>query len=267
MKRLLALLGLYALLGLPAAALAQDNVSNQCLSSVYASLEKERLFFRSVLFGQKGASTLPQGAVRHDGEANSWIKTAEGEWKSYAPGFEGTTWSDTQMDSQGYPPRRTGLLEIKRAATSEMIPAMTQAMRALQCRLRFVCETAMRSRAADAPETFTVEVDGCIPFEARRVNACKDSQGALNSSLDPNALLVQVGVCEQAMQSVLTQEGDMLRLLVAYDAGYRSFAQFAGIVGGFSEALRQPVIDVLANTVRTLQFFGNTPCFSAQCDD
>lgn len=272
MKRLVSLAAALALTlahtGALPRALAQDNTSQMCVDEMYNSLRKEQQFFRSIYLGQKAANRLPRGAVRFDGSNNPWIKTADNQWKTYAEAFATTTRTDSEMDTQAYPPKRAGLLETKRASTSELIPPLMHAMRAFQCRLRFVCEVALQSRSAEVGDTFDVKIDGCIEYtNARRINACKDYDESSGTTFDATSLNVQVGVCEQAADMMLKQEQAMLHTVIAYDASYRSFLGFAGIVQGFSDGLRGPVLTVLTDTVRTLQKFGDVPCFGSQCDE
>jgi hypothetical protein len=267
LARILAGMICLSLLGLSLPAKAQDQTTDKCIADVYASLQKEQLYYRSVIFGQKEASTLPRGSIRYDATVQPWIKTAENEWKTYAPGFESTTWSDTMMDTQSYPPKRRGLIEVKMALTSEQIPPILQALRALQCRLKYVCGAALQSRSKTTEATFKVKPDGCAEFDMNRFDSCRDSQTVGSSTLDVTHLNVQVGVCDAAAEGMLEREASVLTLALSYDASYRSFLQFAGIVQGFSDAFREPVLNVLSDTVRTLQEFESVPCFSAQCDE
>ena len=268
------LLGLFGFLGFlgflglfSGSASAQDITTDACLTEMYSAMLKEQLFFRSVLFGQKDAAALPHNAVRYDASLNAWIKTGDNTWKSYAKGFEGTTWSNTLMNEQGYPPKRTGMVETERVLASEWLPPRLQATRAFRCRLRAVCLAAVQSRASSAAETLSVQPDGCISVNMKRFNACRDTQTVNQSTVDVGAANVQIGVCDQAVDEILEREANMMTLVVSYDAGYRSFLQFAGIVQGFSDALRTPVLGTLTNVVRSMQHIGSASCFNAQCDE
>jgi hypothetical protein len=245
-------------------ALAQDATHSQCIDEVYASLQREMLFERSVIFGQKTAANLPRGAIRFDTLIKPWIKTADNEWKTY--GNEDSPLTDASMDSRSYPPRRRGILETKKALTSELIPPILQTMRAMQCRLRYVCEAALRSRASEIPQSFQLEADGCIKMTVQRFNSCRTDESLEATSIDISTMNVQVGVCDAAAQEMMKREMSMLTLVMAYDGSYRSFLQFAGITQSFGSALRQPVLDVLSKTVMTLQNLGSGPGFTAQCD-
>lgn len=256
------------LLGMTPHARAQDQTTDKCIADVYDSLHREQLFYRGVIFGQKESEKLPRGSVRYDMLSQPWIKTADNQWKTYpASGSTLTQRTDTEMDAQAYPQKRRGLIEIKTALTSEQIPPMLQALRALQCRLKYVCEAALQSRAAATPATFQVKPDGCAEIDVNKFQSCRDSQSIGASTLEITHLNVQVGVCDAAAESILEREASVLTLALSYDASYRSFLQFAGIVQGFSDAFKEPVLNVLSDTVRTLQDFESVPCFSAQCDE
>jgi hypothetical protein len=256
-----------SLLGLAPYVSAQDQTTDKCIKDVYESLHREQLYYRSVIFGQKESALLPRSSVRFDTLSKGWIKTADDQWKSYASGSTTITRTDTEMDAQAYPPKRRGLIEIKTALTSEQIPPMLQALRALQCRLKYVCQAALQSRASATPATFRVKPDGCAEIEVNKFESCRDSQSLGSSTLEITHLNVQVGVCDAAAQNMLEREASVLTLALSYDASYRSFVQFAGIVQGFSDAFREPILNVLTDTVRTLQDFESVPCFSAQCDE
>lgn len=237
---------------------AQTVDTSACLTETYTALSHEKNLYRSVLFGQKKSRDLPIGSVRTDSDGNTWMKKGNNAWRSLGDGFKNTTWSDGLMDSRADAPERRGILETKKVTTSELIPAITQAFRAYQCRLRSVCGAARDSQSAGTgTTTLTVRNDGCIDIEQPILPACKN-----NIFLTAGA-----NTCEQIVASMLDQEEQALVLLISYDASYRTVVQFAGMFAGFLTDFRFPLIEPLWQTVRAIGNFSNIPCFIGQCDE
>lgn len=243
-------------------ARAQDLTDNACAVQIYAGLATEHRVFRSVLYGQLAAQAEPIGNVRYDKEGNPWLKTAYNEWKSLAKGYEGTTWRDILMDEQGAAPPRRGLFERKRAVTSDILPEVIQSVRALQCRLRAVCELARESRGLP-PETNTdfpilIQPLGCIEQEMLPMKQCLPRLDVAE---------VTIAACDEAVKSILDREMKLLEMQIAYDAAYRTLLQFAGQMEGFMEDFRLPLLQPLWQTVDALSGFDGMTCFLSQCDE
>lgn len=264
LRRVLTGLLAVSLLGTSLPAHAQNATSEKCITDTYTQLLKEQLFFRSTVFGQKTAEQLHQGGVRYDGQIKPWIKTGQNEWKTFDSSAPASR-TNAQVEAQAFPPKRRGLLEVKKALSSEQLPLVLQSMRALQCRLRSVCALAIASRNPGASTTIRVQPDGCIAQDLRRIDSCSDDP-AINGN-GGTLSTIQVGVCDAAVNGILDREASVLMLVMSYDASYRGFAQFAGIMQGFSDGLRVPILQVLTNTVELMRKLGNAPCFSAQCDE
>lgn len=250
------LLGLFLL---PLTAHAQEVRTEGCLTDVYAHLAHEERLYKSVLFGQKASEDLDTGSVRYDQEFNTWMKTADNTWRSLASGFSGTTWSDMLMDQQADIPARRGLIEVRKVPTSDLIPALTHSMRALQCRLQSVCAAATASPAAIAASqtTLSVQAKGCIGVTLPVFTRCS---GESIVEIDPK-------VCEQSVDAIIERESRLLSLLTSYDAAYRSLLQFMGGFEGFLTDFRFPLIDPLWQAVRALGSIDRLPCFLSQCDE
>jgi hypothetical protein len=249
-----------------APAHAQDSLNNKCIDETYRMLFKEQLFYRSTIFGQKAASELPHGAVRYDNTINPWIKTGDNQWKTYGDGYGNTVWSDAQMEQLAYPPKRRGILEVKKALSSEQLPLVLQSMRALQCRLRSVCAAALASRSPAAGPIIKTAVEGCIAIDLKRIDSCQDGYSDPSSGQAAGQGL-QAGLCDSAAEGILKREDAMLSTVMSYDASYRSFVQFAGIMQGFNDSLRGPLLKILADTVRVMRQMADIPCFTSQCNE
>jgi len=237
---------------------AQNVNTPACLTQTYDALAHEKRLYRSVLFGQKKSGDLPKGSVRFDIEGNTWIKKDINSWRSLDDSFKNTTWSDGLMDDRADVPARRGILEIKKTPTSDLIPAITQAFRAYQCRLQSVCGAALQSQSsATGATTLTINTDGCIELAQPVLSACKNNT---QLSAGPDT-------CLQIIDSMLDQEEQALVLLVSYDASYRTVVQFTGMFEGFLTDFRFPLIEPLWQTVRAIGNFSNIPCFIGQCDE
>ncbi len=276
MRRLLSAGMIMFLLASASPAAAQTLATPACVDETYALLAKEQRLFRSVIFGAKKPENLPVNSLLYDKEGKAWLKTKKNEWKEVpkeeeeepaggnagaAGGGQGTK-TDSAMDSAKELKTRRGLLEARRTATSDNIPAITQSLRALECRLRAVCELAIRSRSTekDEEEKLKIQPTGCIEFELPVIKGCSAVDGISPSFID-------VGACDEAADGLFIQESNLLSLSVAYDASYRTIAQFSGMFEGFLSDFRFPLINPLWQTVRTMGGLKGLPCFLSQCDE
>lgn len=256
---------------LPYSAGAADFATPACIDGMYAALGKEQRLYRSVVFGAPKAESLPVHGILHDRDGDQWLKTAANEWTKVpaedpppsngtAPASQ-TTRNDEDMDRAKDTPTRRGLLQAKRTATSDLIPGITQSLRALQCRLRAVCESIVRSQDADQnATTVTVQPDGCIEMELPVLSGCVETDGINPAFVDPS-------LCDNAADSLFRHETNVLNLSIAYDASYRTIAQFSGMFEGFLSDFRLPLLNPLWQTVRALGGLKNIPCFLSQCEE
>lgn len=255
MKKYFSSIGLAMVLLAPQMALgAEPTIS--CAESVYVRLGQEERLYRSVLFGLSTAEEMPINGTLIDKEGDTWIKTSENTWLS--PENKDLTWSDATMEEQRDTPARRGILETQKALSSELLPSILQTVRATQCRMEAVCETALASgkEKADSEEV-KVQPAGCIEFTMPIFDSCRVSD--LNS--------FNQGGCTTQVQLILARETKMLELLFAYDASYRSLMQLAGTFEGFLSDFRFPLLQPLWQMVRTLGQLDNLPCFLAECNE
>lgn len=263
----------------PAFASAQGAVdpprSEACLRELYDAFGREHRLARAVLYGKPSAADAPVTSVYYDDDGDPWVKTGDDEWTSPSDEFDGETWTNDDMDEQGETdllcndpsdtvsgscvklPRR-GIFEIRKTPTSDLILPITQTVRALQCRLRAVCELAARSPVAQGP-TITIEIDGCLPMTYPVMQGCRNAPSTLFTTLPGN--------CQAARRELVRREMQLLTLATSYDANYRSLAQFAGIFQEFLTRFRFPLIEPLWQTVRTLGGLKEIPCFQSECNE
>lgn len=274
MKRIASAGLLLALLS-PLAASAADIATPACIGDIYGALAKEQRLYRSVVFGAKDAQYLPINSFLYDKEGKAWLKTETDTWReirqdsaasssqggTQAGGNGGGSRDNGEMDKNKDTPTRRGLLEAKRTGTSDLIPPITQSLRALECRLRAVCEISSASLSAKKDEEkLKVQPEGCIEIELPVLRSCSVTDGVSPSLVDPS-------LCDKAVKEIFLQESNILSLSIAYDASYRTVAQFAGMFEGFLSDFRFPLINPLWQTVRTLGGLKNIPCFLSQCEE
>lgn len=275
MKRLFSAGLLFALL-FPLPMHAIDVATPACIGEIYGALAKEQRMYRSVVFGAKDAEDLPVNSFLYDKDGKAWLKTEQDTWREIKndasssssegtaqPGNNGGESRDnSEMDRNKDTPTRRGLLEAKRTATSDIIPGITQSLRALECRLRAVCELSSASQPVkkDDDEKLKVQPDGCIEMELPPLHSCSTAEGISPALIDPS-------LCDDAMEAIFLQESNILSLSIAYDASYRTIAQFTGMFEGFLSDFRFPLINPLWQTVRTLGGLKNLPCFLSQCEE
>lgn len=265
MRRLLAGLLLLSLAAgvLPVSASAQVVVTESCLEQMYDRMDHENRLYRSVVFGQKKSADLPEGSVQFNDEYTTWLKTGVNQWQSLDKEPGTPPENDIFMDEQADVPARRGILEIRESSTSDLIPSLLQSMRALQCRLRAVCDAARLSQLEmEKPESgrsdpLTVQPDGCLEFELPLMTSCQAE----------NITQIGPGTCDDAVLAILEREEKLLHMTIAYDAAYRTLAQFAGIFEGFLNDFRFPLLEPLWQMVRALGSLDGMPCFTGQCDE
>jgi hypothetical protein len=251
-------------------AYAQDPpTAGSCIQDINRWMSLEQRVYRSVLFGKKEAKDDGVGALRYSKDGDAWIKTKDDEWKSLASGFETVTWSDVAWETQdetdvitGVSVRR-GLFEMKQLLTSELVPSITQSIRALQCRLRSVCLAAYESMQIDAPMSISVQPDGCLPIEYPRFEGCVYTEGRPSPYVEANVRQQ----CEVAARSLLLREMDIAKLIVSYDAGYRTLLQFAGIFERYLTLFTFQLVKPLQEAAQMIDHLNRIPCFISECNE
>lgn len=242
---------------------AQIPTFDTCTADMYSQMAREERLYRSILFGLPKAEREPLGAVRHLNDQTVWMKTQKNTWQSLV---STTNLTDTQIDGSsekdpvsGKSTRR-GIFEIRHASTSELIPALTQSIRALDCRLAAIC-LAVQKAPKDQNSSTSVQPPGCMNISFPRFAGCafaKESNPALPTDIYAR--------CLESADALLSREISLLEMTVAYDAGYRSLLQFAGAFENFTNALRFPLVRPLWDAASILGQLDRIPCFISQCD-
>ncbi len=259
MKRFFCATGLVLCSLLPVAAAAATIDAPACMGEVQKMMGQRQRFYRSVVVGQPNAKDSPQGSVLFDKEGVAWIKTDDDQWKS-----EEDERTDDAMDENAESPARLGWLEVKKAATSELIPPILQSMRAFQCKMEDTCELLSRSLNATEDDELTIKIPGCEEEKLDPLAACQPETAQETASFtDTEALITQ---CASLRDNILNRERGLLKLLIAYDAAERSLYQFMGMTGDFFDDLKSTLLGPVWQAVRAFQSLGRIPCFTAQCE-
>lgn len=256
------------LFALPAIGLSEPVVEADvaiCRALVEKSLSKEQRLYRSVLFGQKKAKDAPVNEVRFDSDGIPWIKEKEDNWRSVSPGYEDTEWTDTQMNDKSELPVRKGIFETRRVATSDLVPYLTQAYRALKCRSTIICKVVENSLGQESaePQEVTVTVPGCIEEKRKTFPGCH-LYAAERSKVEEADLLTY---CRLVRDGMVAREKDLLKLTTEYDASYRSLLQLSGHMDAFLQEFRWPLTNSLRKTAELVGALYRIPCFIASCDE
>ncbi len=250
-----------------AASAATDDGTNElfsCMSKTADQLARTQRLYRVVLLGRSPAATAPQGTVWYDNTTGDpWIKSDEGRWVSIPPN---PSRSDSEMedkvekDADWTSPFRRGLVSTRTTLTSSIIPPMIQAYRALSCRLQTICDLTTGSVLGDSDQT---AADGCLPPDKlglTAIEACTfRGESAARDSIEASSS------CQQAADSILAHEAEVLRLLATYDAAVRTSLQYAGVFDRLVRDLRYPLLWPLLELSNLLRDLQRIPCFLGIC--
>jgi hypothetical protein len=264
MKQFFSILIVGSLLMSPAANAAEDVSADACRTEVNEALAKEQRLYRSVLFGSPSAEDAHIKSLKFDKDGKGWIKVSDNSWKNPE---EKDDLSNEDMDNQSELEERKGIFATRGVLTSELVPSLTQSIRALQCRIEITCATARASIGAkgSSPENITLSIPGCIDTEKddrSTFPGCHLTEGKESVPAESDLL----SYCDAIGQDMFTQEISLLKMAVEYDAAYRSLLQFAGGFDQFLGEWRQPLTQTIRTAARLLGSFRRIPCFSAACD-
>lgn len=239
-----------------------------CIQVSFRQLSRQQRLFRTVLLGRGPAASAPQGTVWHDDESGlAWLKDDTNTWHTIPTQ---KVRSDREMESAvekdpaWTSPFRRGLFSTRTTLTSSLIPPLTQAYRALQCRLETVCRltTGLAVGAEGAP-TVDQTVDGCLSPEElglTGVTECKfTTERAARDAVQADQN------CRDAVGAVLAHEAETLRLLVAYDAATRTSLQYVGNLERLVSDILYPLLWPLVELGNLVKDLARVPCFLGIC--
>ncbi|MBT5237114.1 hypothetical protein HOL63_01950 [Candidatus Peregrinibacteria bacterium] len=269
MNKALTLTLLFALLLPPQMVSASIG---ECQQRVNNELGRELRLYRNVLFGKPRAKDASVGEVRYDTDGWAWIKTSADSlpWRNSHPDQQSLQWSDSVMDESDEHAESlplVGIFETKRTTTSELIPYLLQSIRAFECRALTLCNVVRASEGfdvgADPQDLTTLQQLGCIEFENLKsfpeCHLAKESSGQLEK-VDSR------GYCNDMVEQTMRRERDLLKLVVEYDAGFRSLLQFAGNFDIFLKEMRWPLANTIRQATELIGSLKRIPCFISSCD-
>ncbi|MCA9370448.1 MAG: hypothetical protein KC680_00620 [Candidatus Peregrinibacteria bacterium] len=263
--RILLITTLITFLASPMTVHAGD--ADSCRQRTNQEIAREHRLYRAYLFGKHNAKDAAINDVRYDIDGWAWIKTADTNtpWRNSHPDNQSLRWSNTVMDTQdehaGILPI-VGIFETKRVSTSELIPYLLQTIRAFECRLDALCEIARISepKSGDDPvDIEKIQPRGCIAYEDLQTwPECHLS--TVTEQADTRSY------CDEIANQLVRREIELMKLVVEYDAGYRSLLQFAGNFDIFLGELRWPLAGTVRQAAELIGQLGRIPCFLSSCD-
>jgi hypothetical protein len=245
--------------------------TDSCRIRTNRELAREQRLYRSYLFGKKKAEDAEIGNVRYDRDGWAWLKTEDEStpWINSEPDNQDLTWSNSVMDQQDEHSEILpikGVFETKRVMTSELIPYLLQSIRALECRTAALCEVSRHSEieSREGPQDVgKIQPDGCIEFEGLTSwPECHFTKPGLTVASQADSR----SYCDEITNQLIRREVEQLKLVVEYDAGYRTLLQFAGNFDIFLREMRWPITGTLRQAVQLIGQLERIPCFLSSCD-
>ncbi len=167
---------------------------------------------------------------------------------------------------------RKGIFETKERLSSELTEPIVQSFRTFTCKSLSICEVLQLS-LQKKDEDVTIRLPGCAEeVKPRYVECLAAPTDATSASSDsppsamPHTIRTLVQECNEMIQKNIDAEKNILKLAMAYDAGYRSMLQFAGMMDWMLQDLENRAIRPLRDMVQMLGKLHQIPCFIGQCD-
>ena len=271
MHRIPSLLLALLLLSSPVALRAQEASTDACRMRTNRELGREQRLYRVYLFGKKKAEDAEIGNVRYDRDGWAWLKedNSEKPWINSNQDNQLLRWENDKMDqfdehSEILPIK--GIFETKRVMTSELLPYLLQTIRALECRTAALCEVSRFSEIQNGDTPVDVDVvqpKGCIEYTNLKTwPECHFVSPNLSSLSQADSR----SYCDEITSQLIRRETEQLKLVVEYDAGYRTLMQFAGNFDIFLRELRWPLTGTLRQAAQLIGQLQRIPCFLSSCD-
>ena len=271
MHRTLSLLLALLLCSAPLTLHAKEPSADECRNRTNRELAHEQRLYRAYLFGKRLAEDAPIGDVRYDRDGWAWLKSDDSStpWINSHQDNQDLQWSNTVMDNQdehGEILPIKGIFETKRVMTSELLPYLLQAIRALECRTASLCEISRISEIQSGEDPVTIDAvrpNGCIEF--KKVQTWPECHFAV-PDLSIDTQVDSRNYCDEITSQLIRREAEQLKLAVEYDAGFRTLLQFAGNFDIFLREIRWPITGTLRQAARMIGQLERIPCFLSSCD-
>ena len=158
-----------------------------------------------------------------------------------------------------------GILEAKGRMSSELVQPLVKSYRTLSCKMLEVCR-ALSDSLYTKDAMLQVDVLGCEPVQVPRFAECSLVGDASISNSYEAAISIQ-SECDSIVGDTLAAERAALKTAVAYDSGYRSLLQFAGMMDWMQDHLSEQALRPLRDMIGLLGKLHQIPCFIGQCDN
>ncbi len=269
-----------------------DPTIENCRFAVDEAVAKETRMYRTTLFGRSRARLAPVGTVWYDNHYPpwAWYKVGPNKWEYvgneqmdtdiisdenmeysmeidslYTAGNGGLIFAPDPDDEDA--PLRRGIFHTKRTVTSDILPNLMQAFRTYACRLDMVCDLAVQSMSVSetgpiSGEFKTINVPGCIETELKSYPACHFT-GSKGSNVQAADVL---SYCTDVKTTILNREVEIMKMLVEYDAAYRSLLQFAGIFDKFMIEFKDTISGNIRDAAYVIGWMHKIPCYVSSCD-
>lgn len=160
---------------------------------------------------------------------------------------------------------RNGIFETQRRLTSELVTPLIESYRTYRCRSLDVCALMADSFLTNGGDA-DIRLLGCEPVTLPRYPACYLKPDG-NSPGTPGQFENLQNLCQSLLESTFAAEESVLRLSVAYDAGYRALLQTAGIMDWMLEGFPTGALKAISDMVNLLGKLHQIPCYIGQCDN
>ena len=156
----------------------------------------------------------------------------------------------------------TGIMETKARLTSELVWPAVESYRILRCKTGAICFAMKDSFFADQDAQLTIRQLGCTDETITSYPECAFADAGLMQSPADDL----TSECQTLNDTSLDMERAVLHLAFAYDSGYRSILQLAGMIEWFQGDFPDTVLGPIRDMVGMLGKLHEIPCFIGQCD-
>lgn len=215
------------------------------------------------------AQVVPDENTCFERMASDMVKIHD-EWRSRLFGSRrGTDGTIIALTGGEVDEVRKGIFETKGRMTSEFIEPIMESYRVYRCRTLAVCEITAQSFGINGGN-FDLKILGCAQRNVERYGECYfagEAETTTGSGKQQEAATSTLRRCQDLATETLAGERAIVRLAVAYDTGYRSLLQLAGMVDWMLEGFPTETVKAISNMVNMLGKLHQIPCFIGQCDN
>ncbi len=232
------------------------------------------IFFTATIFGSYMMISLPLVHAQNESACFQRIASdmvaVHDEWRAQLFGSRrGADGRIVALTGGDVSEERIGIFETRGRLTSELIEPIMESYRVYRCRTLEACQVATQSFGIDGG-TFDLKMLGCHKRTVERYGECYfgGKSDASDGNVDvQNSATRILQRCQQLASETLDSEQAVLKLAVAYDSGYRSLLQLAGMIDWMLQGFPSQIIRAVSDMVMMLGKLHQIPCFIGQCDN